>query len=80
MLHQALACRIEDWLIALLALPRTAEHNYVDTQGLNRLIYRIWPEIPLRTFYPEMIKDVFAAMARMDHRASTTNDDQGAMP
>jgi hypothetical protein len=67
MLHQALACKIEDWLVDLLAMLRTEEHSYRDVQGLNRLIYRIWPEIPLRTFYPEMLKDVFAAMARMEH-------------
>ena len=69
-LHQALAVRIEDWLVDLLALPRTEEHNYRDVQGLNRLLYVIWPEIPVRTFYPEMLKDVFAAMARGEHKAA----------
>lgn len=67
-LHACLAVRIEEWLVDLLALPRTEEHNYRDAQGLNRLIYRIWPEIPARSFYPEMLKDVFAAMARIEHR------------
>lgn len=59
----ALHKRTEAWLASILAIPATKEHPWQDTEGLNRLIYRIWPEIPLRSFSMEDLPRIMAEMA-----------------
>lgn len=61
--RHAIQCRVEDWLVAKLALPSTEKHPWRDEQGLQRMIYQIWPEIPCRCFEMSMLPSIMARMA-----------------
>lgn len=55
----ALHWRTVDWLTDHLALAPTDRHPWGDDQGLLRLIYMIWPELPIRAFHMDMLPDLF---------------------
>ena len=60
--------KAEAWFTRELALPPTDQCQWFDDQGLYRLIYLIWEEIPIRVFYVEMIPDLMANFDRYDRK------------
>lgn len=55
----ALSVRMEHWFRRELALPSNRREWWNDKEGLNRLIYMIRPELPVRSFSPRMAKKLF---------------------
>lgn len=58
-MQHPLRCRLEDWFDKEFALEP-------GDQGLYRLIFDIWPEIPVRIFHLSMVPRLFEARGRWD--------------
>lgn len=67
-LRQAIENCVEEWLIRALALSPTDQCPWIDRQGLSRLIYLAWPEIPLRPFGMSILPDLMARFQEYDER------------
>ncbi|HPD73529.1 MAG TPA: hypothetical protein PLL30_17280 [Candidatus Krumholzibacteria bacterium] len=67
-MRHAMSCRVEDWLTMRTALPQTEAAPWPDRDGLYRLIFLVWPELPIRCFNLAMLPDLFAALDRYDRK------------
>ena len=65
-MRNAMHHRTEDWFTRHMSLPPNEQARWYDEQGLYRLIYMVWPDLPVRMFSLEMIPTLFGAMGRYD--------------
>jgi len=64
---QAIYNRMIIWLNNYLAIPATKEFNWIDDQGLNRMIYMVWPEIPVKILSFDMLPDMMLHLDRYNN-------------